>query len=377
MKINIPLSRPDIDDDDDIHSVVCVLKTPYLSIGPKLVEFETKMAQYVGRKYAIGVNSGTSALHLIIRSLGIGEGDEVITTPFSFVASANCILFEGARPVFVDIEEETLNINPELIQKAVTKRIKALLPVDIFGHPCDWDAILEIAYRNGLVVIEDSCEALGAEYRGQKCGTFGVASAFGFYPNKQITTGEGGMIVTDDEVLANLCRSLRNQGRGDDMSWLDHERLGYNYRLDEMSAALGVSQLRRIDDILNKRAQVADQYISRLKEIDEVILPKINSDVKMSWFVFVVRLKDGIDRDKIMGFLKEKGVASKPYFPPIHLQPFYVRQFGFKTGDFPVTERVSRQCLALPFYGSLSSENIDFIIDILKQAILSGKYSDV
>jgi len=367
--MNIPLSRPDIDE-NDIQSVISVLKTPYLSIGPKLIEFETKMAQYVGRKYAIGVNSGTSALHLIIRSLGIGEGDEVITTPFSFVASANCILFEGARPVFVDIEEDTLNINPELIQKAVTKYTKGILPVDVFGHPCEWDTILKMAQEHGLSVIEDSCEALGSGYKGRKCGSFGVAAAFGFYPNKQITTGEGGMIVTNDEVIANLCRSMRNQGRGDDMSWLDHERLGYNYRLDEMSAALGVSQLERIDEILDKRAKVAEQYISRLKEIDEVIVPQVHSDVKMSWFVLVVRLKEPIDRDEVINYLKMKGIASKPYFPPIHLQPFYVKQYGYKKGDFPFTERISRQTLALPFFNSITEEEIDLVIHSLKQAII-------
>ncbi len=370
--INIPLSRPDVDE-QDIQSVVEVLKTPYLSIGPKLVEFESKIANYVGRKFAVGVNSGTSALHLIIRSLGIGGGDEVITTPFSFVASANCILFEGARPVFVDIEEETLNINPELIGQAINKNTKGILSVDVFGHPCDWDAILDIAQKRGLYVVEDSCEALGAKYKERKCGSFGVASAFGFYPNKQITTGEGGMIVTDDEVLANLCRSMRNQGRGEDMSWLNHDRLGYNYRLDEMSAALGLSQLGKFEQILEKRSQVADQYLNRLKEIDEVNVQFIRKNSVMSWFVFVIRLKEGINRDRVIEYLKENGIASKPYFPPIHLQPFYIKQFGYKMGDFPITERIASQCLALPFYNALSNNQIDIIIDVLKKAIRSQK----
>ncbi|NLJ48369.1 MAG: DegT/DnrJ/EryC1/StrS family aminotransferase, partial [Candidatus Atribacteria bacterium] len=294
--MNIPLSRPDIDE-KDIQSVVEVLKTPYLSIGPKLTEFENKIADYVGREFAIGVNSGTSALHLILKSLGIGERDEVITTPFSFIASANCILFERARPVFVDIEEETLNINPELIEQAITERTKGILPVDVFGHPCEWDEIMDIAQRNELYVIEDSCEALGSEYKGEKCGSFGVAAAFGFYPNKQITTGEGGMIVTNNEILANLCRSMRNQGRGEDMSWLNHKRLGYNFRMDEMSAALGLSQLEKIEQILDMRSQVAHQYLMRLREIDEVTIQFIRNDVVMSWFVFVIRLKEGIDRD--------------------------------------------------------------------------------
>ena len=366
--IHIPLSRPDIDE-RDIQSVINVLKTPYLSIGPKIVEFENRIANYVGRKFAIGVNSGTSALHLILKSIGIGEGDEVVTTPFSFIASANCILFEGARPVFVDIEEETLNMNPELIEEAITEKTKGILPVDVFGHPCAWDEIMDIAQKNELYVIEDSCEALGAEYKGERCGSFGIAAAFGFYPNKQVTTGEGGMIVTDDEVLANLCRSMRNQGRGEDMSWLNHERLGYNFRLDEMSAALGISQLEKIEQILEKRAKVAHQYMIRLREIDEVTVQFIRKDVVMSWFVFVIRLKEGIDRDGVMKYLKENGVSSKPYFPPIHLQPFYVKQYGYKLGDFPVTERISNQCLALPFYNSISNNEIDIIVDILKEAI--------
>jgi perosamine synthetase len=368
----IPLSRPDIDE-RDIQSVVEVLKTPYLSIGPKLIEFENKIADYIGRKFAIGVNSGTSALHLIIKSLKLREGDEVITTPFSFVASANCILFEGARPVFVDIEEETLNINPELIEQAINDRTKGILPVDVFGHPCDWDSILDIAQKNELYVIEDSCEALGAEYQGKRCGSFGIASAFGFYPNKQITTGEGGMIVTNDEVLANLCRSMRNQGRGEDMSWLNHQRLGYNFRLDEMSAALGISQLEKIEQILEKRSQVANQYMIRLREIDEVTVQFIGKNVVMSWFVFVIRFKNGIDRNQVILALKEKGVASKPYFPPIHLQPFYKNQFGYKVGDFPVTEKISNQCLALPFYNSLGEEEIDWVVDALKQSIFQNK----
>ena len=366
--INIPLSRPDIDN-KDIQSVIEVLKTPYLSIGPKLTEFENRIADYVGREFAIGVNSGTSALHLILKSLGIGEGDEVITTPFSFIASANCILFERAKPVFVDIEEETLNINPELIEEAITEKTKGILPVDVFGHPCAWDEIMDIAQKNELYVIEDSCEALGAEYKGKKCGSFGVAAAFGFYPNKQITTGEGGMIVTDDEVLANLCRSMRNQGRGEDMSWLNHERLGYNFRMDEMSAALGLSQLEKIEQILEKRSEVAHQYMIRLREIDDVTVQLIRKDVVMSWFVFVIRLNEGIDRDGVLKYLKENGVSSKPYFPPIHLQPFYIKQYGYKLGDYPVTERISNQCIALPFYNSLSNNEIDIIVDVLKEAI--------
>ncbi|MCX6090102.1 MAG: DegT/DnrJ/EryC1/StrS family aminotransferase [Candidatus Atribacteria bacterium] len=345
----IPLSRPEINQ-TDIQAVTDVLRTPFLSIGPRIGEFETMFSRYVGGKFAVGVNSGTSALHLIIRSLGIGPGEEVITTPFSFVASANCVLYEGARPVFVDIEEETLNIDPERIKGAIGERTRAILPVDVFGHPCEWDTILKMALEHGLSVIEDSCEALGSGYKGRKCGSFGVAAAFGFYPNKQITTGEGGMVVTDDPYIAELCRSMRNQGRGEDLSWLDHERLGYNYRLDEMSAALGISQLQRIEEIIEKRAKVAEEYSRRLQEIDEIITPQVRPEMKMSWFVYVVRLKNHIDRDGVIEYLKGKDIASKPYFPPIHLQPFYREKFGFREGDFLKRfKKKCKRCCALSF----------------------------
>jgi len=348
IRMKVPLSSPDIVE-RDIEAVVRVMKTRFLSIGPKVVEFEKKMGSYVGAKYAVALNSGTSALHLIIRGMEIGEGDVVITTPFSFIASSNCILFEGGRPLFVDIEEDTLNLDADKVEKKLEslsrkelEKVKALLVVDAFGQPADWNRFTEIAKRYNLLLIEDSAESLGAEYKGRKCGSFGEAGVFAFYPNKQITTCEGGILVTDDEELARVARSMRSQGRGESGEWLDHERLGYNYRMDEMSAALGCSQMERIEEILDKRAEVAGMYGEKLAEIEEVEVPFIADYVnRMSWFVYVVRLKRGIDRDRVIKHLNEEGVQCKPYFTPIHLQPFYRKMFGYKEGDFPVTEDVT------------------------------------
>ncbi|MEW5961781.1 MAG: DegT/DnrJ/EryC1/StrS family aminotransferase, partial [Chloroflexota bacterium] len=261
-----------------------MLRTRFLALGPKMVELEERIAAFIGRRFGVAVNSGTSGLHLLVRALGIGEGDEVITTPFSFVASANCVLFERARPVFVDINPDTLNIEPGLIENAITPKTKAILPVHAFGQPAKMDKIMEIAEHHGLRIIEDACEAIGAKYGGEMAGTLGDAAVFAFYPNKQVTTGEGGMIVTDNEEVARLCRSMRNQGRGEGGGWLDHERLGYNYRLDELSAAMGVAQMERLPEILAKRARVAEMYNRRLAEIEEVRVPYISPQAEMSWF---------------------------------------------------------------------------------------------
>ena len=270
--MQVPLSSPDIIE-KDIEAVVGVMKTRFLSIGPKVVEFEKRMGSFTGTKYVVAVNSGTSALHLIIRGMGIGEGDVVITTPFSFIASSNCILFEKGRPLFVDIEEGTLNLDADKVEEKLESlsdeelvKVKALLVVDAFGQPADWDRFKEIGKKYNLILIEDSAEALGSEYKGRKCGSFGEAGIFAFYPNKQITTGEGGVLMTDNEELARLARSMRSQGRGESGEWLDHERLGYNYRMDELSAALGCSQMERIEEILDKRAKVAEMYGEKLEE---------------------------------------------------------------------------------------------------------------
>lgn len=388
--MNIPLARPDITE-AEIEAVVEVLKTSHLALGPRLKEFEGAIAEYAGVRHAVAVNSGTSALHLIVRALGIGEGDEVITTPFSFISSSNCILYERARPVFVDIEPKTLNIDPERIEAAITPRTKAILAVDVFGHPADWDRLRTIADRHGLLLIEDSAEALGAEYNShesrvkgdesktsnqraqaegqwEKAGSFGNAGVFAFYPNKQITTGEGGVILTNDAELANICRSMANQGRGDGGEWLQHVRLGYNYRMDEMSAVLGLVQLSRIEEIVGARARVANWYEEVLNEIEEVEAPYVAPNVRMSWFVYVVRLSEAFtqkDREHILQGLQGKGIGCRNYFAPIHLQPFYRKILGTKEGDFPVTEAIAARTIALPFYNKLSKREVEYVVESL------------
>jgi perosamine synthetase len=369
--INIPLSRPDITD-REIEQVTAVLQTPHLSLGPKLPEFERIIADYVGVKHAVAVNSGTSALHLIIRALGIGEGDEVITTPFSFIASANCLLFEKARPVFVDIDPLTLNLNWELIEGKINDRTRAILAVDAFGLPADYSKLEKLAARHDLKLIEDSCEAMGAEYRGRKAGSFGAAGAFGFYPNKQITTGEGGAVVTDNKRLADLCRSMRNQGRDDKGEWLEHRRLGYNFRLSEINCALGIAQMQRIEEILQKRELVAGLYNKKLAGWTEASIPCTQPLVKRSWFVYVIVLRDGYgaeQRDSIIRDMLKRGINCGRYFTPIHLQPFYVKMFGHRKGDFPVTESVASRTIALPFYNNLSQREVALVVDNLKETV--------
>jgi len=374
--MQVPLSSPDIIE-KDIEAVVGVMKTRFLSIGPKVLEFEKRMGSYTGTRYAVAVNSGTSALHLIIRGLGIGEGDKVITTPFSFIASSNCILFERASPLFVDIKEETVNLDADRVEEKLESlsceelaKVKALLVVDAFGQPADWDRFNAISKKYNLLLIDDSAEALGSEYKGKKCGSFGEAGVFAFYPNKQITTGEGGVLVTDNKELAKLSRSMRSLGRGESGEWLDHERLGYNFRMDELSASLGCSQMERIEEILDKRAKVARMYGEKLVEVEEVEVPYIAPYVsRMSWFVYVVRLKNGINRDQVMQYLNREGVQCKPYFTPIHLQPFYREMFGYKEGDFPITEDVAGRTIALPFFNNLKEEQIDYVVEKLKEGI--------
>lgn len=370
---SIPLSSPDITN-KEVEVISQVLSTPYLSIGPKVKEFELKIAEYIGIKYAVAVNSGTSGLHLCIRSLDIKDEDEVITTPFSFIASANCILFERAKPIFVDIDENTLCIDVNKIEEKITSKTKAILPVHVFGYPCEMDKITNIAKRHNLKVIEDACEAIGSEYNNRKVGTFGDVGVFAFYPNKQITTAEGGMIVTNNEEIANLCRSMRNQGRDENNAWLCHKRLGYNYRMSELSAALGVVQIKRIEEILLKRQKVVDLYNKRLGRIKEIKILHSAFNIKMSWFVYVIRLDDKLfsreDRDNIILKLKSKGITCNNYFPPIHLQPFYKELFSYKEGDFPITERISGLTIALPFYNNLTEEQVDYVCSNFEEIIL-------
>jgi perosamine synthetase len=369
--MRVYLSRPDITD-KEIEAVCAVLRTPNLSLGPKLPEFEAVFAEYISRKRAVAVNSGTSGLFLCILSLEIGPGDEVITTPFTFIASATTIMMAGAKPVFVDIDPATLNIDPTKIKSAITKKTKAVMPVEVFGSPAGFDKICQIAKKHNLTILEDSCEALGSELNGKKAGTFGKMSVFAFYPNKQITTGEGGMVLTDDDDLADMCVSLRNQGRGKSGAWLSHERLGYNYRLSDINCALGIVQLSRIDEIKAKRRQVAKWYQQMLISDDRLIVPAEPPGCDISWFVFVVCLADSFSlkqRNKILEAMKAKGIQVSNYFSPVHLQPFMAERFGCKKGDFPVTESVAERTIALPFYNNLSEAEVATVCDELRRAI--------
>ncbi|PYV03788.1 MAG: polysaccharide biosynthesis protein [Acidobacteria bacterium] len=365
----IPMSSPDITQ-AEVDAVNAVLRTPHLSIGPCVDEFERRVADYAGARHAVAVSSGTAGLHLAVIAVGVTDGDEVITTPFSFVASANVALYERARPVFVDVDPESLNIDANRIESAITPRTKAILPVHAFGQPADMDAILDIARRHKLIVIEDACEAIGAEYKGRKAGALGHAGVFAFYPNKQMTTGEGGVIVTGDDNWNHLFRSLRNQGRDVFDAWLNHSRLGYNYRLDEMSAALGLAQINRIEALLAKRERVAGWYAARLQKIEGVTVQFVAATpTRASWFVYVVRLAPHIQRDQIVRRLDERGIPCRPYFQPIHLQPFYRQRFGCMPGDFPVTERVAASTLAVPFFGNMSEEQVNAVCDALREVL--------
>ena len=372
---NIPMSQPDIGPAERT-AVLEVLEGGTLALGPRLQLFEERLAAKVGARHGIGVSSGTAALHLCLLAAGVGEDDVVITTPFSFVASANCILYVRARPVFVDVDPETLTLDPDRFERAVQAlgrsgaRVKAVLPVHVFGQAADMDAILAIAERHGLAVIEDACEAIGGAYKGRPLGTLGDAGVFAFYPNKQITTGEGGMIVTGDARWNDLARSLRNQGRDVFDEWLAHTRLGYNYRLDEMSAALGLAQVARLDEILRKRAQVARWYETRLRALEDVTAPRMSASVTTeSWFVYVVRLTDLATRAHVMRALAERDIPSRPYFPPIHLQPFYRADFGFRPGAFPISEAAGDTCLALPFYGTMPESAVDTVCGALGEIL--------
>ncbi len=366
MKIN--LSGPDITQ-AEIDAVLGVLNTTTLSLGPKLVEFETAFADYVGRRFAVAVNSGTSGLHLSMLALGIGPGDEVITTPFSFIATSNCILMVDAKPVFVDIDPVSLNIDPDKISEKINDKTKAVIPVEVFGNPSGIDKVYELTRQHQIHCVEDSCEALGSVVNGKKVGTLGDISTFAFYPNKQITTGEGGIILTDDEEVAHLCGSLRNQGRDQNSGWLAHARLGYNYRLSDINCALGIVQLKRIEEFVAKRKQVQLWYQEFLGDDDRLILPQEPENCKMSWFVYVVRLQENFtqeNRDQLLNHLREHGIGCSNYFSPLHLQPFMVEKFGFKPGDFPITESVSQRTIALPFYNNLTQQQVETAAAALK-----------
>jgi perosamine synthetase len=365
---SIPLAQPNIGPLER-ELVDLVLKGDTLAMGPFTVEFEERIAALAGRRHGIAVSSGTAGLHLGVRALRIGPGDEVITTPFSFVASVNCILYEGARPVFVDIDETTLGLDPGRVEHAIGRSTRAVLPVHVFGNPCSIGELEALARRRGLAMIEDACEALGSTLGRRALGSFGDLSVFAFYPNKQITTGEGGMVVTDDDELASQMRSLRNQGRDSESTWLRHIQLGFNYRMDEVSAALGVAQVRRLEELRAGRARTVAAYRERLADFDWVVLPREATHATVDWFVYVIRLDARLDRDRMIGQLAAKGVPSRPYFSPLHLQPFLRKLHGFSQGEFPVTERVASRTLALPFSSRLTGDQVDRVCEALVAAV--------
>jgi perosamine synthetase len=364
----IPLARPDIGP-REIELVNQVLASDVLAMGAFTRRFEEAIAGLAGRREGVACSSGTAGLHMGVRALGIGAGDEVITTPFSFVASANCLLYEQAVPRFVDIEEDCLGLDPALMADAMTPRTRAVLPVHVFGRPCRIGEIVGFARERGLSIIEDSCEGLGSSIDGRPLGSFGDVSVFAFYPNKQITTGEGGLAVTDDPAIADFMRSLRNQGRDTDGTWLRHVRLGYNYRLDEMSAAVGVAQVERLAELRAGRARAAAAYEKALGAKSWVRLPHAGPGEVVDWFVYVIRLDPAIDRDALVGRLAERGVPSRPYFSPLHLQPLYQERFGFRAGDFPVTERVAASTLAIPFSSRISDEDVELVASALEELV--------
>jgi perosamine synthetase len=369
----IPLARPFLDEREE-ELVLEVLRSGRLSLGPTIEEFERLVAERVGAPYAAAVSSGTAGLHLLCRIAGIEPGDEVITSTLSFAASANCFIYEGGVPVFADVDPRTLNMDPASVEAAITERTKAIVAVDIFGYPCELDELREVAERHGLAVIQDSAEALGAEYKGVPVGGHGVAAIFGFYPNKQLATGEGGVVTTHDEETYQLVVSMRNQGRQyAGGSWFDHVRLGFNYRWTDIQAAVGIAQLEKLDRMLELRAQAASRYGELLAGLDGVeTLIHDDADHKRSWFVYVVKLAPELDRDAVMAALRRDGVATAEYIPCIHLQEYMRHEYGFREGQFPVAEETSRRTLALPFFPQIEVEDQVRVAEVLRAAVERG-----
>lgn len=389
-KFSIPMSQPDITDLER-ETVSAVLQTNYLSMGPYVLEFEKAFREFTGSRHAIAVNSGTAGLHLCVRAAGWEDGDWVVTTPFSFVSSTNVLLFERVTPVFVDVDPLTGNIDPQQTAAAVQDlmssrekslkwlpekgysadgKLKGIIGVDVFGQPADFSAINETAKTSGLKTIEDSCESMGAEYKNRPAGRLADFGVYAFYPNKQITTGEGGLVVTDNDADADMIRALRNQGRAPGDTWLDHSYLGYNYRMDEMSAALGAAQMQRIDHLIRERNQVASWYRQELSDIDGIECPvSASTTTRDSWFVFVIRLKPGLDRVSVSERMIALGVPVRPYFSPIHLQPYMREKFGYKPGSYPVTEDLGRRGLAIPFSGKMTLDQVQEVAAVIRQAL--------
>jgi perosamine synthetase len=366
----IPLARPWIGDREE-ELVLEVLRSGRLSLGPTIDRFEELIAERVGAPYAAAVSSGTAGLHLLCHIAGLGPGDEAITSPVSFVASANCFIFEGATPVFADVDPRTLNLDPAAVEAAITERTKAVVAVDMFGYPCELDELRAICERHELALIEDSAEALGAIYKGTPIGGHGPSAVFGFYPNKQIATGEGGVVLTHSEKEWQLLRSLRNQGRTYDTgAWFDHVRLGWNYRWTDVQAALGIAQLEKLDQILELRRAAADRYAELLGDVDGVELPLADDSAHVrSWFVYVVKLAPEHDRDAVMAELRSEGIGTAEYVPCVHLQPFMREQYGFREGMFPVAEDACSRTLALPFFVQLEAEDQERVVQVLRAAL--------
>jgi perosamine synthetase len=366
---HVGLSLPWLEEREE-ELVLEVLRSGRLSLGPTIDRFEEAFAEAVGAPYAAAVSSGTAGLHLLCISAGVTAGDEVITSPYSFVASANCALYEGAKPVFADVDARTFNLDPAAVEAAVTERTRAVVAVDIYGYPCELDELRALCDRHGLALIQDACEALGARYKGTPVGSQGPSAVFAFYPNKQITTGEGGMITSHSEQEWRLVRSLRNQGRADSGGWLEHSRLGFNYRIDDIRAAIGIGQLERLDEILAGRANVASRYGELLSAIDGLELPcPDDATHERSWFVYVVKLPTGVDREAVITALGDRGVQTARYLPCIHLQHYMRERFGYGEGLCPVAEETSARTLALPFHARLSKDDQAHVADALGDAL--------
>jgi perosamine synthetase len=365
----IPLSSPWLDEREE-ELVADVLRSGRLSLGPTIDRFEEAFAERVGAPYAAAVSSGTAGLHLLCVAAGVQPGDEVVTSPYSFVASANCAIYEGATPVFADIDRRTLNLSPESVEASITDRTRAVVAVDIYGYPCELDELRAVCEAHGVALIQDACEALGARYKGEPVGSQGPSAVFAFYPNKQITTGEGGMVTTHSEQQWRLLRSLRNQGRADSGGWLEHARLGFNYRIDDVRAAIGLAQLEKLDAILEARTQVAARYSSLLESVPGLELPcEDDAEHERSWFVYVVTLPEGADREGVIASLTERGVQTARYLPCIHLQPYMQERFGYRVGLCPVAEDAAARTLALPFHARLDEDDQVYVAEALRAAL--------
>jgi len=363
----IPLARPVIGDRER-ELVDEVLRSRQLSLGPTVTQFEQMWAERIGTKHAVACSSGTAGLHCCLHALGIGPGDEVITSSFSFVASANVIVYTGATPVFAEVDPLTFNMDPAAVEAAITPRTKAILIVDIFGYPAEVPALVEIAERHGLGIVEDACQSIDGDYNGKKMGTYGHPAVYGFYANKQLTTAEGGVILTDSDELYTQLKSLTNQGRSDDGAWLVHSRLGFNYRLSDVHAAIGIAQIERLDWMQDARARIAGLYQERMAHIDGVT-PMYEGPQRRSWFVYAPRLDADLDRDRIIGRLEAEGVSAKPYLPCIHLQPYYREEHGHAPGELPITESISASTIALPFFCEMTDDQVDRVCQAMERAI--------